>query len=124
MKFMCPDCSYVYDEEEGNPHEGFSPNTVWAQIPDDWACPDCAVRDKPDFIPLDAGGAAEASAETTLSAEPFAKWHCVTCGHVYDEAVGDPATGLAPGTRWAQVPEDWYCPDCGATKEDYERIDF
>ncbi|WP_349768837.1 rubredoxin [Sphingorhabdus sp.] len=39
---------------------------------------------------------------------------------MYDEALGDPDTGLAPGTRWADVPADWYCPDCGATKEDYD----
>ena len=55
-----------------------------------------------------------------VETEPFAKWHCVTCGHIYDEALGDPDTGLAPGTRWADVPADWYCPDCGATKEDHE----
>jgi rubredoxin len=61
-------------------------------------------------------------AEVRQDAEPFAKWHCVTCGHIYDEAIGDSDTGLAPGTRWADVPADWYCPDCGATKEDYERV--
>ena len=48
-RYQCPDCSYVYDEAKGEAHEGFPPNTSWAQIPEDWACPDCAVRDKLDF---------------------------------------------------------------------------
>jgi rubredoxin len=58
-RYQCPDCSYVYDEMRGEVHEGFAPNTSWAQIPDDWACPDCAVRDKGDFIPLGSGEVGE-----------------------------------------------------------------
>jgi alkane 1-monooxygenase len=52
-RFQCTDCGYIYDEAQGDPHEGFPPGTRWAQIPDDWSCPDCAVRDKIDFKPLD-----------------------------------------------------------------------
>ncbi|MGB1562275.1 MAG: fatty acid desaturase [Sinimarinibacterium flocculans] len=48
-RYQCTDCGYVYDEALGCPHEGFAPGTRWSQIPDDWACPDCAVRDKVDF---------------------------------------------------------------------------
>ncbi len=51
-RYQCTDCGYVYDEAKGDPHEGFPPGTRWALIPDDWPCPDCAVRDKIDFIPL------------------------------------------------------------------------
>lgn len=123
-RYICPDCSYIYDEAKGEPHEGLAPHTNWAEVPDDWACPDCAVRDKPDFIRLADDASNSPLAEPAAGAEPFAKWHCVTCGHIYDEALGDPMTGVAPGTRWADVPADWYCPDCGATKEDYERLDF
>ena len=47
------------------------------------------------------------------------QWQCYFCGHVYDEALGDPANGIAPGTAWEDVPEDWCCPDCGATKADF-----
>ncbi|MBA4287309.1 MAG: rubredoxin [Xanthomonadaceae bacterium] len=50
-RYRCPGCGHVYDEQRGNPHEGFPPGTRWAQVPDDWACPDCAVRDKADFVP-------------------------------------------------------------------------
>ena len=48
-RFACPLCGYVYDEQKGDPHEGFAPGTPWEQVPSDWACPDCAVREKPDF---------------------------------------------------------------------------
>jgi rubredoxin len=50
----------------------------------------------------------------------FRKWKCACCGFVYDEAQGWPDEGIAPGTRWADVPGDWSCPDCGASKGDFE----
>lgn len=49
---QCPNCNYVYDECKGCPHEGFPPGTPWSALPADWACPQCAVRDKPDFRAL------------------------------------------------------------------------
>lgn len=52
------------------------------------------------------------------------KWMCVVCGYVYDEAVGVPEEGLPAGTRWENVPETWTCPDCGATKDDFEMIEI
>lgn len=51
------------------------------------------------------------------------KWKCIVCGYVYDEAKGSPEEGLAPGTRWADVPEDWCCPDCGTFKSDFEMVE-
>jgi rubredoxin---NAD+ reductase len=54
---------------------------------------------------------------------PMRKWLCVNCGYTYDEALGDPANGLAPGTRWEDVPEDWICPDCGMAKADFEMME-
>lgn len=47
--FQCPVCEYVYDESRGEPREGFPAGTAWAEVPEDWTCPDCAVREKPDF---------------------------------------------------------------------------
>ncbi|NDJ91417.1 rubredoxin [Mycolicibacter kumamotonensis] len=47
--FKCPGCGYVYDEVLGAPREGYPAGTAWTQIPDDWCCPDCAVREKLDF---------------------------------------------------------------------------
>ena len=48
----CPGCGYVYEVDEGNEAEGFAAGTAWSEIPDDWTCPDCGVRDKVDFVPL------------------------------------------------------------------------
>ncbi len=48
----CPGCSYVYDVVAGDEHEGFAAGTAWADVPDDWCCPDCGVREKVDFVPL------------------------------------------------------------------------
>ena len=51
------------------------------------------------------------------------KYRCAICSHVYDPAEGDPASNVPPGTAFADLPEDWYCPDCGATKDDFEPVD-
>jgi rubredoxin len=50
--YRCPGCDFVYDEAKGAPREGFPAGTTWDQVPDDWACPDCAVREKVDFEAL------------------------------------------------------------------------
>jgi rubredoxin-NAD+ reductase len=52
----------------------------------------------------------------------MAKWECVICGYIYDEELGDPDGGIAPGTCWEDVPEEWLCPECGVTKEDFRRL--
>ena len=51
MKMRCPDCGYVYDESVGDDHEGYPPGTLFADLPDDFVCPDCAVCDKAMFVP-------------------------------------------------------------------------
>jgi rubredoxin len=48
------------------------------------------------------------------------KWVCTVCAYVYDPEKGDPDSGVAPGTPWESVPEDWLCPLCGVGKEDFE----
>ena len=52
------------------------------------------------------------------------KYECMMCGYIYDEALGDPDEGIAPGTVWEDIPEDWYCPVCGASKEDFEMVEI
>ncbi|WP_420847235.1 FAD-dependent oxidoreductase [Metapseudomonas resinovorans] len=52
------------------------------------------------------------------------KWLCIICGLIYDEAQGWPDDGIAPGTRWEDVPEDWLCPDCKVGKSDFEMIEI
>lgn len=53
---------------------------------------------------------------------PYKKYLCVICGLIYDEASGWPEEHIPPGTRWEEVPDAWYCPDCGATKKDFHEI--
>jgi alkane 1-monooxygenase len=49
----CPGCGYTYDVETGDEREGFASGTDWAEIPDDWCCPDCGVREKADFVAVE-----------------------------------------------------------------------
>lgn len=51
------------------------------------------------------------------------KFRCTVCGYIYDPAAGDPDSGIAPGTSFADVPADWICPECGAAKSAFEKID-
>ncbi len=50
---QCPGCGYTYDVVTGDEREGFAAGTAWADIPDTWCCPDCGVRDKVDFVPVE-----------------------------------------------------------------------
>lgn len=49
-KYECPECGRVYDEEAGDPREGFAPGTPITEIPEHWTCPDCGVRDRVDYV--------------------------------------------------------------------------
>lgn len=53
----------------------------------------------------------------------YEKWTCLVCGFIYDEAAGIPNDGIAPGTRWEDLPSDWACPECQAPKEDFARVE-
>ena len=50
------------------------------------------------------------------------KWECIVCGWIYDPEVGDPDGGIAPGTPFEELPDDWECPECGATKDMFEPL--
>ena len=53
----------------------------------------------------------------------YRKYICIVCGWIYDEAEGCEEDGLAPGTKFEDIPDDWECPDCGVTKEDFELLE-
>lgn len=55
--------------------------------------------------------------------KPYQKYICRTCGLIYDEEQGDLDSGLAPGTRFTDIPDDWYCPLCLVSKDDFVLID-
>ena len=50
------------------------------------------------------------------------KYECGPCGYIYDEASGDPDNGIAPGTKWEDLPADWVCPVCGVGKEEFSEV--
>ena len=52
----------------------------------------------------------------------FRVWECQICGWVYEEATGSPDDGIPPGTRWEDIPDDWCCPECGATKDEFSMV--
>jgi len=60
----------------------------------------------------------------STASEDSRMWMCANCGYVYDQAKGDPSGGIAPGTAWGDIPDDWRCPDCGAAKEDFEMVEI
>ena len=51
----------------------------------------------------------------------MAKYTCSVCGYIYDEVKGIPDAGIAPGILWGNLPEDWVCPLCGASKSEFEK---
>ena len=52
------------------------------------------------------------------------KWQCLVCSFVYEEALGLPDDGIAPGTSWDDIPDDWMCPECGVGKEDFDMVEL
>ena len=53
----------------------------------------------------------------------MAKYECEVCGYIYDPELGDPENGIAPGTAFEDLPEDWICPDCGVDTEDFDKLE-
>lgn len=47
------------------------------------------------------------------------KWVCDVCGYIYDPAKGDPDNGVEPGTPFEAIPDEWVCPECGASKDEF-----
>ena len=50
------------------------------------------------------------------------KYECEACGYIYEPAKGDEAAGVAPGTAWEDVPDDWVCPLCGVGKDMFRPV--
>jgi flavin reductase (DIM6/NTAB) family NADH-FMN oxidoreductase RutF/rubredoxin len=72
-------------------------------------------------------GTAPKTAPTYIKEEKevakLAKYKCTVCGYIYDPEKGDPDGGIAPGTPFEQIPDDWVCPVCGAAKDRFEKIE-
>jgi len=50
------------------------------------------------------------------------RWECEVCSYVYDQKKGDPDHGIPPGTPFEEIPDSWHCPDCGAAKSMFKKI--
>jgi len=61
--------------------------------------------------------------ERKEAAPKMAKYECTVCGYIYDPEQGDPDGGIAPGTPFEQIPDDWVCPVCGASKDQFEKLE-
>jgi rubredoxin len=57
-----------------------------------------------------------------LKGKDMQKWECSVCGYIYDPEIGDPDSGIEPGTSFENLPADWVCPDCGASKEEFDAL--
>jgi alkane 1-monooxygenase len=53
LAWRCPGCRYTYEVVAGEEREGFAAGTAWSEVPDSWCCPDCGVREKVDFVPVE-----------------------------------------------------------------------
>jgi rubredoxin len=51
------------------------------------------------------------------------KYVCLVCGYVYDPKIGDPDGDIEPGTAFEDIPEDWVCPLCGVSKNEFEPVE-
>jgi flavin reductase (DIM6/NTAB) family NADH-FMN oxidoreductase RutF/rubredoxin len=61
--------------------------------------------------------------ERREAAPKMAKYECSVCGYIYDPELGDPDGGISPGTPFEKLPEDWVCPVCGASKDEFEKVE-
>jgi rubredoxin len=93
--------------------------------PELYSCPDPRTRSRLPSIHRDPTGSRGASRLGTLprveaGSTTAQLWICTSCGFIYDPSDGDPDGGIAPGTAFEDIPDDWFCPVCGARKRDFE----
>ena len=60
--------------------------------------------------------------KTAVKKDESVKYQCAACGYIYDPDKGDPDSGIKPGTKFEDIPDDWVCPVCGAEKQDFEKL--
>ena len=127
----CLVCGFIYDEAKGWPEDGIAPGTRWEDVPEDWLCPECGVG-KADFEMMDIGPSPSTAEKPSSAPAPekqenaqitpvaseaaTQQWQCHECGFIYSEQAGWQEDGIAPGSRWQGIADDWSCPDCGAEK--------
>jgi rubredoxin len=63
-----------------------------------------------------------AASDAVAEGASYRRWVCAVCGFIYDEALGDRDEGWPPGTRFADISDDWVCPECGVSKRDFRLL--
>ena len=121
-------CGYIYDPDKGDRKGKIKKGVPFKELPDEWKCPVCGASKK-TFRPLAGPGSVQAENRDTTeklhvegAAGSMKKYRCDICGYVYDPAEGDEAAGVAAGTSFDDLPDDWECPVCGAGKEDFSEV--
>ena len=96
---------------------GFSPGGRWAPFPAGGS------YESPGALHWSPRRPVRAPDQIVLQEAEMTKYICTVCDYVYDPAVGDPDSGIEPGTAFADLPDDWVCPECGVEKEDFEALE-
>lgn len=116
--YVCSICGWTYKESEGAPELGIKPGTKFENIPEDFHCPVCKVPKS--NIERHGGELVDDAVELTGNAPGARIFKCTVCGWEYSEADGLPEKGIAPGTKWEDVPEDFRCVICQVPKDKFK----
>jgi rubredoxin/flavin reductase (DIM6/NTAB) family NADH-FMN oxidoreductase RutF len=114
--WICDLCKYEYNPEVGDPDAGIAPGTKFEDLPDKWVCPVCA-RTKEEFSKKNNNNLISKKMDTTKQDI----WICEICSYEYDPVIGDTDSGIAPGTAFEDIPDNWACPICGVGKIDFKK---
>ena len=114
-KYICTLCGWEYDPAVGDPDSGIAPGTAFEDIPEDWVCPVCGAS-KADFE------TSEEADETAGNKSDMAMWQVGNCGYIYRPEKGDRKGKIPAGTSFEELPEDWHCPVCGASKKMFKKL--
>ncbi len=123
-------CGYIYDPDKGDRKGKVKKGTQFKDLPEGWKCPVCGASVKA-FRPLAGPGSVHAEntsatapeqTETKKTESGMKKYRCDICGYVYDPDAGDDAEGVAPGTAFEDLPDDFECPVCGAGKDEFSEM--
>ncbi len=122
-------CGYIFDPDRGDRKGKIKKGTQFKDLPEGWKCPVCGATVKA-FKPLAGPGSVHAEnagttaepTESTKETSGMKRYRCDICGYVYDPDAGDDAEGIAPGTAFEDLPDDYECPVCGAGKDEFSEI--
>jgi rubredoxin len=122
-------CGYIYDPDRGDRKGKIKKGTQFKDLPDGWKCPVCGATVKafkplagPGSVHAENAAAAPPELETKGAGTSMKKYICDICGYVYDPEVGDDSVGIAAGTSFDDLPDDYECPICGAGKDDFSEM--